>query len=318
MVTIDRIQAGKRVIGKHGPLIANPKGGKRRIRAEAYGTVIRATEKGEWEVRFDFDQRRKTVRYNTLKVVPDEAGVPLHELPPTAQQGEGEEESTSSDTITEASMATPGLSSMESDRVSNFSVFSFSHFRIIRLTFFQDPVLDPSLLDSVEETEDGTGEDIDIQEEEEASGLPNNDFGQYTIDDILRMEDNVNISTIQNGKRREAWAKIKALTGTEVVRKSAKDGQIIWRVVDDVVDDKYSDTLEKEKEYLKQHTPFKNTIKDIQELFWSLWPGEVDDELRDFVQVVKEENITRHKKNLRPIQVVSFLFSIMFIPKIIS
>ena len=80
MTITKRIAVGARVEGKHGPLIDNPSGGKRQIRMKVFGTVLRATEKGEWEVRFDFDGRRKTVRNNTLKVVENDAGVPLDEL----------------------------------------------------------------------------------------------------------------------------------------------------------------------------------------------------------------------------------------------
>lgn len=80
MVTTKRIAVGLRVAGKHGPLMANPSGGKRRVRDTAYGTVIRAVDKGQWEVRFDYDGRRKTVRNTTLKVVDDEVGIPIENL----------------------------------------------------------------------------------------------------------------------------------------------------------------------------------------------------------------------------------------------
>ena len=56
------IAVGARVEGKHEPLIDNPSGGKRQIGMKVFGTVLRATEKGEWEVRFDFDGRRKCVK----------------------------------------------------------------------------------------------------------------------------------------------------------------------------------------------------------------------------------------------------------------
>ena len=80
MTITKRIAVGVRVEGKHGPLIDNPSGGKRRIRMKVFGTVLRATEKGEWEVRFDFDGRQKVVRNNTLCVIDNNDSVPLGEL----------------------------------------------------------------------------------------------------------------------------------------------------------------------------------------------------------------------------------------------
>ena len=80
MVVTKRIAVGLRVAGKHGPLVDNPSGGKRRVRETAYGTVIRAVEKGQWEVRFDYDRRRKQVKNTTLKVVNNDAGISLEDL----------------------------------------------------------------------------------------------------------------------------------------------------------------------------------------------------------------------------------------------
>ena len=80
MVITNRIAVGARVVGKHGPLEANPSGGKQQIRATIFGTVLRATEKGEWEVCFDYNGRRKIVCNNTLKVVDQDSGIPLDEL----------------------------------------------------------------------------------------------------------------------------------------------------------------------------------------------------------------------------------------------
>ena len=77
MVVKNCIAAGLRVVGKHSALVANLSGGKRRVREEAFGTVIRAVAKGQWEVRFDFDGRRKVVRNTTLKVVNNDVGIPL-------------------------------------------------------------------------------------------------------------------------------------------------------------------------------------------------------------------------------------------------
>ena len=79
-MTSKRIAFGLQVAGKHGPLMANPSSGKRRVRDTAYGTVIQAVDMGQWEVRFDYDGRRKTVRNTTLKVVNNKAGISLDDL----------------------------------------------------------------------------------------------------------------------------------------------------------------------------------------------------------------------------------------------
>ena len=80
MVVTKRIAVGLRVAGKHGPLVDNPSGGKRRVRETAYGTVIQAVEKGQWEVRFNYDKKRKRVSNTTLKVVDNETGISLEDL----------------------------------------------------------------------------------------------------------------------------------------------------------------------------------------------------------------------------------------------
>ena len=82
---------------KNGPLGVNPSGGKQRVRDIAYGTVIRAIEKGIWEVRFDFDGRRKSVRNTTLKVVDNDTGIPIEEVDKVALQDTGTEPNTSID-----------------------------------------------------------------------------------------------------------------------------------------------------------------------------------------------------------------------------
>ena len=113
-------------MGKHGPLIPNPKGGTRRICDEVYGTVIRATEKGEWEVRFNFDGRRKNVKYNSLKVVDDKAGVPVHELETTAPSStasavSAQQVSTFSSTDTD----TTDFTAIAHELVRTFILFSY-------------------------------------------------------------------------------------------------------------------------------------------------------------------------------------------------
>ena len=109
--------------------------------------------------------------------------------------------------------------------------------------------------DAIEEQEDLIGEEDEENEAEEEgndAALPNNDFTQYTMDDLLRHEDNINIATLQLRKRSEAWEKIRSLNGTEVTKTNSKDGKITWKVVTEVLDDNYLEVLKKEREYLKK------------------------------------------------------------------
>ena len=80
MVHINRIFAGSRVKGPHGPLVANPNGGKRRVRERVYGTFIKAIGAHKWEVQFDFDGIAKEVTSKSLSLAEGEAGVPVDEL----------------------------------------------------------------------------------------------------------------------------------------------------------------------------------------------------------------------------------------------
>ena len=109
MVTATRIAVGKRVEGKHGPLIPNPTGGKRRIRTTVVGTVLRSMDKGLWEVRFDFDGRRINVKNNTLKVVDQNTGVPLDELEETTMESAAEVTALSTSTNSDESTVTENV-----------------------------------------------------------------------------------------------------------------------------------------------------------------------------------------------------------------
>ena len=85
MTATSRIFPGIRLYGNHGPLIDNPNGlGKRRVRSNVFGTVIKAGEQYEWEVLFEFNSQTKTVKSKTvksksLKGVQSESGIPLNE-----------------------------------------------------------------------------------------------------------------------------------------------------------------------------------------------------------------------------------------------
>lgn len=77
---LNRIHVGCRVQGPYGQLLPNPKGSKRRVRSRSYGTVMRALHQQKWEIMYDFDGARKPASSKQLTIVPDDAGVPAHEL----------------------------------------------------------------------------------------------------------------------------------------------------------------------------------------------------------------------------------------------
>ena len=80
MPSSSHIFVGCRVEGAFGPLIPNPNPKqKRRIREKAYGTVIRAVDQRRWEIVADIDGEIKILTSNSLKVVPDEFGIPIYE-----------------------------------------------------------------------------------------------------------------------------------------------------------------------------------------------------------------------------------------------
>ena len=69
MVHIDRICTESRVKGPHGPLMANPNGGERRIRVKVYGTAIKAIGAHRWEAQFNFDVISMEVTLKSLLLV---------------------------------------------------------------------------------------------------------------------------------------------------------------------------------------------------------------------------------------------------------
>ena len=94
----------------------------------------------------------------------------------------------------------------------------------------------------------------DINEE----NRPNNNFGQYTLDDLLRHEDNMNVAMVQGRRKKEAWDAIKTLNGTQVTRKTKTYGNITWTVVDGVYDDKYEQIVQEERKWLEKNLLLKN------------------------------------------------------------
>ena len=81
MSSFFNISVGCRVEGAFGPLVpnSNPKV-KRRVREKVCRTVIRAVGQRGWEIVCDLDDEMKIFTSNSLKVILNEFGIPLHEL----------------------------------------------------------------------------------------------------------------------------------------------------------------------------------------------------------------------------------------------
>ena len=75
------ILVGCRVEGSYGPLVANNNPNiKRRVCSRAIGTVIKASDRHKWEVKFDYNNSLKIVPSNGLKLVPTDTGIPVDEI----------------------------------------------------------------------------------------------------------------------------------------------------------------------------------------------------------------------------------------------
>ena len=75
-----RLLPGCRIFGSHGPLVKYPNASvKRRVRSKVYGTVVKAEGLHKGEVRFDFDSNSKVVTSKSLKLIPNDAGIPLND-----------------------------------------------------------------------------------------------------------------------------------------------------------------------------------------------------------------------------------------------
>jgi len=80
MTLSNRTHVGCRVIGSHGPLQSNPNASiKRRVQQKVVGTVIRASGSHTWDVIFDYNGMTKSCKSGSLKIVPNETGIPLPE-----------------------------------------------------------------------------------------------------------------------------------------------------------------------------------------------------------------------------------------------
>ena len=141
------------------------------------------------------------------------------------------------------------------------------------------------------------------------SGLmPNNDFEQYNYEDFIRQADKVNVAQVQHRLKKGCEEKIKSLIGHEVTCKNTTDGKVVWKHVESVTDDLFTERLKLEKEWLKINSPMKEKIETPKELFQKMWPLDIDQELRLFVKLVKEVNKEKRKNGHRLISLVCFLF----------
>lgn len=143
--------------------------------------------------------------------------------------------------------------------------------------------------------------------------MPNNDFEQYNYKDFIRQADEVNVAQVQHRLKKDCEDKIKLLIGHEVTCRNTTDGRVVWKHVESVTDDFFTERLNKEKEWLKKNSPMKEHISTPKELFESLWPLDVEKELKSFVQVVVDTNVQRKKDRQRLISQVRKFFVVVVV-----
>ena len=126
--------------------------------------------------------------------------------------------------------------------------------------------------------------------------LPNNDFC-YGEEDFLSEERR---ETKRHWDRsREAWEEIRSLKGHEELVESSKDGKVIWRVVDNVDVDDLKEIKEREMSSLKEISFVRGGQRRRIELFWSLWPTNIDDDVEKLNEALVSYNRERKEKYQR-------------------
>ena len=130
---------------------------------------------------------------------------------------------------------------------------------------------------------------------------PNNDFC-FTEEDFLEARTNMNEATRHTGTYNSTWSKIRDLEGADVVVKNS-DGEVIWKIVNDVEDDVFVARRELEHNFFKEC--FSHLIddeyvdmNDASKIFWELWPRTIDCDLEKLNNIIEKKN-TLNKKNLR-------------------
>ena len=185
-----------------------------------------------------------------------------------------------------------------------FYLFIIFYSKILTLIFCKVPPLADALPLSDPSELENDDDDSDSEEIDNSALMPNNDFEQYRFDDFIRQADEVNVAQVQHKRKRDAWDTIKGLIGHEVECKNNTDGKVLWKHVESVTDDIFTERLAKEKEWLKKNSPMKEKIETPKELFQKMWPLDIDEELRWFVQLVKEVNKEKKKNGHRLISLV--------------
>ena len=132
--------------------------------------------------------------------------------------------------------------------------------------------------------------------------LPNNDFC-YGEEDFLSEERR---ETQRHWDRsREAWEEIKSLKGDQVTISSSKDGNVTWKVVNHMMDDDMKEIKDREDSLLKTASFVKGVKHNsTSDLFWKLWPTEINDDVHKFNKEIYEINKERkehYQKVSKPI-----------------
>ena len=327
--------------GPHGALLPNPNGGKRRVRERVYGTVVKAVGQHKWEVTFDFDGVAKEVTSKSLQLATEGAGIPVDEL--TSSEAARDAVSLQPQWVLLSIFVTifanttvlcccccccccqsPAIVSTtgSSERSSENTRDTTDTISTADVADAIEAAVDPSVLDALEEQEDNVegGQEDELGPEDiqvpggvsmpsEATGddeeIPNNDFC-FTHNDFIEYQSSMNDATRHQNTHAAAWNEIKSMVGEEITVKSAKDGNIKWRVVECVRDDDMREIIEREQnEYDKKVGMMKNDYSTLASAFWDAWPVEIPSELIKINIAIDIENVKRKERYQRVIKHVS-------------
>ena len=107
-----------------------------------------------------------------------------------------------------------------------------------------------------------------------------------------------------------AWRVIDELEEHEVECKNTTDGQIIWRVVREVNEDKFHTIQEREDIlFCSKYCPVHHSIIEFSEddfanSFWVIRPGNLEDDVKRLQKIIVDENKNKKEKHFRPIRQV--------------
>ena len=298
------ISVGCRVEGSYGPLVANSNPSiKRRVRSRAIGTVIRASDRHKWEVKFDYDHEIKTVPSNGLTLVPTDTGIPVDEI------------SAASNSVTLTVASASASASIASGSASIIPTSA----SIAPASVLGEEVIEPAdedAINDIEDNDESVGGDEGVGEDEGVESAPNNDFF-FTEEDFLRASTEMNDATRHQGIYSDTWKKIKELEGHEEVCQSSADGRVVWKVVPSVTADVFKDIREYEENLFKdrQFGVYKDATEDCDynKAFWAFWPSSITDDIKKLEDVINEENQARKERYQRPIKIVSSREYVTFI-----